>query len=311
MKFKLGSLILALMLLFTGCKPIDTSQDATTTETSTTEATTTEAPTTEAPTTEAPTVPDITFNTSMVPVYSGKAYATINDNIPFFKESDLTAISYEYYSELDTLGRCGECIAVIGTDIMPTEDRGTIGNVKPSGWNQNKYAGLVDGNYLYNRCHLIGYQLTGENANPKNLITGTRYLNIEGMLPFENMVADYVKETKNHVLFRVTPIFEGDNLLASGVLMEAMSVEDKGEGILFCVFSYNLQPGVGINYSDGSNYLLEEETPTLSAGYCYRTATGSIYHSINNCGNTNPNNTTRITIEEAKAAGLSACKKCW
>lgn len=242
MKFKLGSLILALMLIFTGCKPIDTSQDATTTE--------------------APTVPDITFNTSMVPVYSGKAYATINDNIPFFKESDLTDISYEYYSELDTLGRCGECIAVIGTDIMPTEDRGTIGNVKPSGWNQNKYAGLVDGNYLYNRCHLIGYQLTGENANPKNLITGTRYLNIEGMLPFENMVADYVKETKNHVLFRVTPIFEGDNLLASGVLMEAMSVEDRGEGILFCVYSYNMQPGIGINYYDGSNYLLEEVAPT-------------------------------------------------
>ncbi len=355
MKFKLGSLILALMLLFTGCQPIDTSQDATTTETSTTDATTTEAPTTEIPTTEAPTtepptteaptVTDITFNTSMVPVYSGKAYATINDNIPFFKESDLTDISYEYYSELDTLGRCGECIAVIGTDIMPTEDRGTIGNVKPSGWNQNKYAGLVDGNYLYNRCHLIGYQLTGENANPKNLITGTRYLNIEGMLPFENMVADYVKETKNHVLFRVTPIFEGDNLLASGVLMEAMSVEDKGEGILFCVFSYNLQPGVGINYSDGSNYLLEEETPTeatttevptteppieattepptepqteattepptLSAGYCYKTATGSKYHSINNCGNTNPNKTTRITIEEAINLGLDACKKCW
>jgi DNA-entry nuclease len=268
----------------------------------------------------------------MVPAYSGKAYVAINNNTPFFKENDITDKSYEFYSELDALGRCGECIAVIGTDIMPTEDRGSIGNVKPSGWNQNKYAGLVDGNYLYNRCHLIGYQLTGENANTKNLITGTRYLNIEGMLPFENMVADYVKETNNHVLFRVTPIFEGNNLLASGVLMEAMSVEDRGEGILFCVYSYNMQPGIGINYYDGSNYLLEEvaptvapteaptteaptepptEAPPLSAGYCYKTATGSKYHSINDCGNTNPNKTTRITIEEAINMGLDACKKCW
>ena len=360
MKLRFLSLIFALMLIFTGCAPVNTSQDVTTetttlksptnetptkespttetltTEYPTTESPTTEVPTTETPTTEAPTYSDISFSMSMVPAYSGKAYVAINNNTPFFKESDITDKSYEFYSELDALGRCGECIAVIGTDIMPTEDRGSIGNVKPSGWNQNKYAGLVDGNYLYNRCHLIGYQLTGENANTKNLITGTRYLNIEGMLPFENMVADYIKETNNHVLFRVTPIFEGNNLLASGVLMEAMSVEDKGEGILFCVYSYNMQPGIGINYYDGSNYLLEEvaptvaptepptteaptepptepptEAPPLSAGYCYKTATGSKYHSINDCGNTNPNKTTRITIEEAINMGLDACKKCW
>ena len=336
MKLRFLSLIFALMLIFTGCAPVNTSQDVTTETTTlkspTNETPTTEAPTTETPTTEAPTYSDISFSMSMVPAYSGKAYVAINNNTPFFKESDITDKSYEFYSELDALGRCGECIAVIGTDIIPTEDRGSIGNVKPSGWNQNKYAGLVDGNYLYNRCHLIGYQLTGENANTKNLITGTRYLNIEGMLPFENMVADYIKETNNHVLFRVTPIFEGNNLLASGVLMEAMSVEDKGEGILFCVYSYNMQPGIGINYSDGSNYLLEDVTPTvtptepptteapteppteappLSAGYCYKTATGSKYHSINDCGNTNPNKTTRITIEEAINMGLDACKKCW
>lgn len=188
-----------------------------------------------------------------IPAYSGQPYIAVNGNIPFFTSGDLTSMSYEHYSELDGLGRCGVAIASIGQDLMPDEDRGNISSVKPSGWVMVKYD-FVDGNYLYNRCHLIGYQLTGENANEKNLITGTRYLNIQGMLPFENMVADYVKETGNHVLYRVTPIFKGDDLVASGVLMEARSVEDSGDGIQFNVYCYNVQPGVVISYADGSSY---------------------------------------------------------
>lgn len=191
--------------------------------------------------------------------YEECAYEIVNDNVPYFTEEDMVTDSYEEYAPLDALGRCGVCIANIGPDLMPDEERGEIGNVKPSGWNQQKYPGLVDGNYLYNRCHLIGYQLSGENANVQNLITGTRYLNTEGMLPFENQVADYVKETGNHVLYRVTPVFEGTNLLASGVMIEAKSVEDDGEGILFNVYCYNVQPGVGIDYRDGSNWLEETD----------------------------------------------------
>jgi DNA-entry nuclease len=177
----------------------------------------------------------------------------INDNVPFFTDAEMTTSSYEFYSELDSFGRCGVCMASIGTDLMPTEERGTIGDVKPSGWHTIKYTGIVDGNYLYNRCHLIAYELTGENANVKNLITGTRYMNINGMLPFENMTTDYVKETGNHVMYRVTPIFEGANLVASGVLMEAKSVEDNGEGLMFNVFCYNVQPGIVIDYATGDS----------------------------------------------------------
>ena len=188
-----------------------------------------------------------------IPAYSGQAYVEVNGNIPYFEDSELSAESYEYYSELDLLGRCGVCMASIGQDIMPTEERGEIGGVRPSGWHTVKYPGIIDGNYLYNRCHLIGYQLAGENANTKNLITGTRYMNTEGMLPFENMVADYVSETNNHVMYRVTPVFEGDNLLSDGVLMEAKSVEDNGAGVLFNVFCYNVQPGIIINYENGES----------------------------------------------------------
>lgn len=188
-----------------------------------------------------------------IPAYSGQAYVEVNGNIPYFEDSELSAESYEYYSELDLLGRCGVCMASIGQDIMPTEERGEIGGVRPSGWHTVKYPGMIDGNYLYNRCHLIGYQLAGENANTKNLITGTRYMNTEGMLPFENMVADYVSKTGNHVMYRVTPVFEGDNLLSDGVLMEAKSVEDNGAGVLFNVFCYNVQPGITINYENGES----------------------------------------------------------
>ena len=194
-----------------------------------------------------------TFDFAAVPAYDGKAYVAVNDNVPFFTEEELSSASYETYGELDPLGRCTVCVASVGQDLMPAEERGNIGAVKPTGWHTVKYD-FVDGKYLYNRCHLIGYQLTGENANEKNLITGTRYLNIEGMLPFENMVADYVKETDQHVMYRVTPVFEGDNLLAAGVLMEGKSVEDNGEGVLFCVFAYNVQPGVSIDYATGESW---------------------------------------------------------
>ncbi len=193
---------------------------------------------------------------SDIPAYSGDAYVAVNDNVPDFSEDDFTTDSFESYSELDYLGRCGTAYACIGEDLMPTEDRGSISQVKPSGWHSVQYD-FVDGESLYNRCHLIGFQLTGENANEENLITGTRYLNVEGMLPFENLVADYIKETGNHVLYRVTPVFEGDNLVASGVFMEGESVEDEGDGVFFHVYCYNVQPGVGIDYATGDSWLDE------------------------------------------------------
>lgn len=189
-----------------------------------------------------------------IPAYDGKAYVAVNNNEPFFTDSDMTTTAFENYSDLDSLGRCGVAYANICKDIMPTEERGKIGMIKPSGWHTVKYDVIKD-RYLYNRCHLIGYQLAGENANPKNLITGTRYLNVEGMLPFENLVADYVNNTGNHVLYRVTPMFSGSNLVANGVLIEAKSVEDNGGGILFNVYCYNVQPGVGINYENGDSWL--------------------------------------------------------
>lgn len=191
-----------------------------------------------------------------IPAFSEDAYVVLNGNVPFFTEEEYTTESYEYYSDMDDLGRCGVTEACIGVDLMPTEERGDIGSVKPTGWHSVKYD-IVDGKYLYNRCHLIGFQLAGENANKKNLITGTRYLNIEGMLPFENMVADYVKETENHVLYRVTPIFEDDDLVAQGVVMEGWSVEDEGDGICFCIFAYNAQPGITIDYATGDSWLTE------------------------------------------------------
>lgn len=193
------------------------------------------------------------FDISSIPPYSGTPYVDVNNNIPYFTSSDLTTTAFENYSSLDNLGRCGVAYANICKEIMPTEERGKIGQVKPTGWHTVKYDN-VDGKYLYNRCHLIGYQLSGENANEKNLITGTRYMNVDGMLPFENMVADYIKETNNHVLYRVTPVFSGDNLVASGVQMEAESVEDNGDGILFNVYCFNAQPGIAIDYATGDSH---------------------------------------------------------
>ena len=187
--------------------------------------------------------------------YNGEPYVELNDNVPNFttREKNNTK-AFENYHRLDVLGRCGTAYANICKELMPTEKRGAIGMVKPSGWNTVKYD-VVDGKYLYNRCHLIGFQLAGENANKKNLITGTRYLNVDGMLPFEDEVADYVKDTDHHVLYRVTPVFKGDNLVAEGVEMEAYSVEDKGKGICFHVFVYNVQPGVTIDYATGESRL--------------------------------------------------------
>lgn len=193
-----------------------------------------------------------TVSMQSLPEYSSKPFVEMDGNQPGFTEEDKTKKSFERYSELDSLGRCGVAYANIGRELMPTKKRGSIGRVKPSGWHTVKYD-IVDGKYLYNRCHLIGYQLTAENANEKNLITGTRYMNVDGMLPFENMVADYVKETGNHVLYRVTPFFEGKDLLAKGVQIEAYSVEDAGDGICFNVFVYNVQPGIQIDYATGDS----------------------------------------------------------
>lgn len=204
---------------------------------------------------------------SSIPAYSGKPYVAINGNVPNFSEEDLTTKSFEKYSPLDKLGRCGAAFANVSRDTMPKEDRGSISSVKPSGWVQAKYD-CVDGKSLYNRCHLIGFQLTAENANEKNLITGTRYMNVDGMLPFENMVADYVKETGNHVLYRVTPVFKGGNLVVSGVQMEAFSVEDKGEGICFNVYCYNVQPGVEIDYATGKSRLANSGAAKTESKVC-------------------------------------------
>ena len=196
------------------------------------------------------------FDIAKIPDYSGSPYIAVNNGIPYFTPDEITDVSFESYGLLDNFGRCGVCTACIGQDIMPTEKRGDISSVKPSGWHNAPYD-FVDGKYVYNRCHLIGFQLAGENANEKNLITGTRYLNVDGMLPFENMVADFVKESDEHVMYRVSPIFVGDELVARGVLMEAWSVEDGGESVCFNVFCYNVQPGVIIDYKTGYTQLDE------------------------------------------------------
>ena len=224
-----------------------------------------------------------------IPAYSGDDYIILNNNIPNFSESDLTTTSFEEYAPLDDLGRCGVAYSNIGTDIMPTEKRESISSVKPSGWQSVKYD-IVEGKYLYNRSHLIGYQLTAENANDRNLITGTRYFNATLMLPYENMVADYIKETNNHVLYRVTPVFEGNNLVATGVQMEAKSVEDNGEGIEFNVFVYNVQPGITIDYATGDSALSGEEITNTSSS-------SNSNNTSNNSSNTTSSNNTTSTEE--------------
>lgn len=340
MKKRIILFLITIMLLFAtvpGCIAIpvtNTEEDEPTTyatvednttegEVNTSTETETETPIAPAETEKQPeTLPIVgtgKFDIKQVPAYSGKAYVVINNNNPYFTKIDMTTYSYESYANLDSLGRCGVTIACVGKDIMPTEDRGSIGSVKPTGWHTVKYD-CVDGKYLYNRCHLIGFQLTGENANTANLITGTRYLNVDGMLPFENMVADYVKETNNHVMYRVTPIFEGNNLVATGVLMEAKSVEDNGDGILFCVFCYNVQPGVTINYATGESALAGDvETPTTTptepetepkVTYILNTASKK-FHKESCSGLPTSNRQDYVgTRDEVVAMGYSPCGRC-
>lgn len=242
--------------------------------------------------------------------YSGEPYLQINGNKPLFKDYEIITGSFEYYSNLDDFGRCNVCYSSITSDIMPIESRESISSVTPSGWVNNAYD-IIEGKYLYNRCHLIGFQLTGENANKKNIITGTRYMNVEGMLPFENSVAEYIKTTGNRVMYRATPVFIKDNLVANGVLLEAYSVEDGGEGVSFCVYCYNIQPGITIDYKTGTNKLNDEkytnlnETGAISG--IYRTPSGKRYHYDYDCGG---KNSYEITLEEAIEAGLTPCEKC-
>lgn len=279
---------------------------------------------------------------SSVPAYSGKPYVTVNNNVPNFSAAELKTTGYESYSQLDKLGRTGVAVASVGKDTMPNdgEKRGDISTIKPTGWVQGKYD-CISGGWLYNRCHLIGWQLSAENANEKNLITGTKYLNVSGMLPFENMVADYIKETGNHVAYRVTPIYDGNNLLADGVQIEAYSVEDNGEGIQFNVFCYNVQPQITIDYATGkntgpsasgtadtaknnnnnnSNNNSNKNNSTtnnpatdnttqkeVSGQKVYRTPSGKRYHLDPDCGG---KNSYEVTLKEAKNAGLTPCKKC-
>lgn len=253
-----------------------------------------------------------------VPEYSGEPYVVLQDNVPQFTSEEITEISFEEYSELDSLGRCGVAVASVGQDLMPTEERGSISQVKPTGWQSAKYD-IVDGKYLYNRCHLIGFQLTAENGNKQNLITGTRYMNVDGMLPFENMVADYVKETNNHVMYRVTPVFEGENLVASGVEMEAYSVEDQGEGISFHVFVYNVQPGISIDYATGDS-CLEEETGDTKAkseetesGEIRGNSNSKIYHCPGQAAYEEMADSKYLKVfaseEEAQSAGYRKAKR--
>ena len=254
----------------------------------------------------------------ILPAYSGSPWTEVHGNRPDFDTSQLDGTSFEVYSPLDALGRCGAAYACVGRDLMPTEERGPIGQVKPSGWQLAKYD-CVDGKYLFNRCHLIGYQLTGENANEQNLITGTRYLNVEGMLPFENRVADYVRETGNHVLYRVTPDFQGTELVARGVWMEALSLEDDGQGVCFSVYAYNVQPGVTIDYTTGESRLAEEpssgEAETVPSSFTYVLNTRSMkFHdpACSGAADIKAENRQEYTgsREELLARGYSPCGQC-
>ncbi len=277
------------------------------------------------PTTTESTHSDITEaqneNTDIItlnnlPDFSGTPFVAINDNAPYFTKEDYTTKSYEKYSPLDLLGRCGVVEACIGHDLMPTDERGSIGQVKPSGWVTAKYD-FVDGKYLYNRCHLIGWQLTGENANERNLVTGTRYMNTEGMLPFENMVADYIKETGNHVLYRVTPIFKDSELVARGVTIEAYSVEDDGDGICFNVYCYNNQPNIEIDYKTGKSKISESPTTTLppnsEEGYVLNTSSKKFHlpdcSSVKKIDDKNKD-TTNKTREQLIDEGYDPCGAC-
>ncbi len=283
--------------------------------------------------TPSPSPTPIPFDLSTIPAYSGSPYVSVNGGQPNFTEEEKNAEAFETYSPLDSLGRCGIAFANICTELMPTEERGDIGMVKPAGWHIQRYDDLVEGKYLYNRCHLIGYQLAGENDNVENLITGTRYLNVEGMLPLENQVAQYVQSTGHHVLYQVTPIYEGDNLLANGLLMEAYSVEDDGAGVCFCNYVYNVQPYIEIDYATGdSSISVNAPSPTpeptanltpepeqekkqngIEADYIANTNTGKFHYpycsSVNNMKESNKLPFTG-SRDELITQGYVSCKKC-
>ena len=260
------------------------------------------------------------YDLSNIPDYDGKAYVELNGNVPEFSKSEKTySESFEEYGKLDSLGRCTYAVSCIGKDLMPTEKRGSIGSVKPSGWHISKYD-FVDGKYLYNRCHLIGYQLTAENANERNLITGTRYLNVEGMLPFENDVADYIEITNNHVYYKVTPIFEGNNLVANGVQMQAYSVEDNGQGISFNVYCYNVQPGVALDYAPGDNQAVASSSITSTSSdeadkktYIVNTKTKKFHNpdceGVKKMSSSNKKK-YKGTRDSLISNGYSPCQKC-
>lgn len=261
-----------------------------------------------------PTNTAVEVKAATIPKYNGRIYVSQNGNKPKFTKKQLSnKKSYEKYGSLDKYGRCTTAISNIGKDLMPTTKRGAIGMIKPTGWHTVKY-NCVDGKYLYNRCHLIGYQLTGENANKRNLITGTRSLNVDGMLPFENMVADYIKETGNHVLYRVTPVFKGTEKLARGVKMEAQSIEDKGKGIKFNVFVFNVQKGIVINYKDGSSHLANKKSNSsasksnVKVKYVWIPRTGKKYHYKKTCSNMK--SPKKVKLSYAKQKKYTACKKC-
>ncbi len=267
------------------------------------------------------------FDIGSIPKYVGKPYIIINDNKPFFTEKDITNESFEKLSSLDALGRCGVAYANLSKELMPTHERGAIGMIKPTGWHTIRYEN-IDGHYLYNRCHLLSFRLTGNNADARNLITGTRYLNIEGMLPFENMVADYIKSTNRHALYRVTPIFDGNNLLASGVLMEGYSTEDNGESVCFNVYCYNVQPGIEINYANGEsvaadksaqyedNHDTSQKTDNNNRSettYILNTSTKKFhYQNCESVKHMKDKNIKYITCtrDQAISQGFSRCKLC-
>lgn len=297
--------------------PLITEQNSTTTCAEVDKLSTTEQ---TIPTTNASS--NLPFDLSDIPSYSGNPYCEVNNNQPFFQADELTTESFKQFSELDSLGRCGVAFACIGTNSLPTEERGEIGIIKPSGWHTVRYDDIIEDKYLYNRCHLIAFELSGENANPQNLITGTRYMNVKGMLPFENRVRNYVENTNQHVMYRITPVFEGNDLVATGVLMEGYSVEDDGGDICFNIFCYNVQPHIKINYADGTSdvdYISKSEESTVDLNdnqvttYFLNINTKKFHYpdcdSVNDMKEKNRQEFTG-TREEIIGMGYSPCGRC-
>ena len=250
----------------------------------------------------------VSFEYGELPTYTEIPFTVLNNNVPYFDPSDFDGESFEYYSELDEIGRCGVCMVCVGEDIMPVDDRRDISSIKPTGWHSQTYD-IIKGKYLYNRCHLIGYQLTGENANRNNLITGTRYLNVDGMLPFENQTASYVETTHNHVLYRVTPVFEDTELVCRGVVMEAWSVEDSGAGVCFNVFCYNIQPGIAIDYASGESSLIENYVTTAQTTVMSATSTTASSASTTVSLTSSSSVTTTPDIHNCTYIGNKSTKK--